>query len=220
MWGWATVAAAADLEGTWRLELVVRSVAQVAVLKDAASTTTSVAVVHVRREGDALVHEQDLCAVDVATRNPFASTVLPQALVDAVPTERAPISLAGGSYVVDLGTSHLGYDDAVSHGLPSRPDDPGVRDVDHDGLPGATVLVRVAGLGTFRVGVAQRSRAVLRGVVADDRVTGQVSTVDFAQTVLAADHPLLRHAPAIRHDDGASTFVMTRVAPGTTCDDL
>lgn len=210
----ASAALAAQVEGTWRLEMHVRSVAEVPVVKRAASTTVSVAVVRLR-DG---IHEQEVCSVVLRDANPLARTQLDPGVVATLPLTRAPVDLSEG-YRVDLGESHLGYD-ATLGALPLHPDDPAVIDAGGDGRPGATVWVTVLGVGRFGVDVAQRSRAVLDGAFAGDVIRGSVRTLDFAQTVLDADAAWLRAAPVVVHDDDASWFVMTRLPVGSTCADV
>lgn len=206
-----------DLEGIWRIEMSVRSTADVAMLKGIASTTVTVGVVEVARDGEGLVHRQRACAVDIRDDNPLSRTVLPPALVAVLPPSHTPVELSDGRYVVDLGTSHLGYLPGDGDALPLSADDPAVVDVDGDGRPGATVRVQIAAVGDFGVDVVQRSHALLEGRLDGDAIRGAVRTLDFAQGVLGADLGLLRRGPTIHPDDDASTFVMTRLPVGAGC---
>ncbi len=217
MVGFWVAARAAELEGTWRLEMAVRSIAELPVAR-AASTTRTVAVVTLRAEGEVLTWEHRACTVDIEDGNPFSRTELPAALVAALPPTVASLERSGEALRVDLGTSHLGYDPSLAGGeLPTSPDDPAVVDAEGDGRPGATVRVSVRGFGSYDLSVVQRSRAVLEGAWVGDEVHGAVHTVDFAQVVLAADHALLRKAPPVRQDDAGSRFVLTRLPDGAGC---
>jgi hypothetical protein len=215
--GWLATAEAADLRGTWRLEMEVRSTAELPVVR-ATSTTVTVAVVTVAADGDGLAWTHRACSVEIREANPFASTELPTALVEVLPPTTSRAEVEGDALRVDLGTSHLGYDPAVTGGaLPTDRGAPGVLDVDGDGRPGATVLVTLRGLGVYGLEVVQRSRAVLAGVLDQDSARGTVATTEFAQVVLAADHPWLRKTPPVRHDDADSTFRLTRLPDGAGC---
>lgn len=219
MLGWLATAEAADLRGTWRLEMEVRSTAELPVVR-ATSTTVTVAVVTVTgdADGDARAWTHRACSVEIRESNPFARTELPAALVEVLPPTVARVEIEGDALRVDLGTSHLGYDPAVTGGaLPLDRDAPGVLDVDGDGRPGATVLVTLRGLGVYGLEVVQRSRAVLAGVFDEDSARGMVATTEFAQVVLAADHPWLRKTPPVHHDDAQSTFRLTRLPDGAGC---
>jgi hypothetical protein len=215
---WIGWAAAGDLEGTWRLDMSVRGVTRLPVVKDSLTDTVTVGLVVVRREGERLVHTQRVCAVDIRDSSPLAKTTLPLALLASLPDTVVDASLVGGRYSVDLGVSHLGYDPARTGGaLPAGPSDPAILDTERDGRPGATVRVKVTGIGEYGIEVVQRSRALLDGTFDGEAVRGGVRTVEFEQRVLGADHPLLRSPPQVEHDDAASTFSLTRLPDGATC---
>jgi len=224
----ATLAATANTPapvgpaGLYGMEMRVRSLTRVPVIKDVTTTSVSRALVAVTEGPGGLAHEQEVCSVRVEGQTGLARTIIPERFVDALPASRFPIAWDGVSYRVDMDVSHVGYDPALSSGaLPSDDADPAVFDWDGDGRPGATVEVKVRGFGSFSVEVIQRAQALLEGTLqADGTIEGRVASRLLEQRVIGADHPLLRSSPRISPLDEESTFRMVPVPPGSSCEDV
>lgn len=204
------------LDGLWQVMLTVVTTTHVPVLGESRTVSSSLALASIAGG----VQTQRICDSWMTDRNPLAQVILPDAFIAAFPEESFPVELnerAGQVvYHVEQHRQAVGYDDAGP--MPQRVGDPGLRDWEADGRPGATVRVRVPFAGEGEVWMVQVGRTVLDGVVVGaDRVEGGVVTRDFAQRTIGASNRLLDVNPTVRTDDAASRFVMTRVPAGTTC---
>lgn len=204
------------LDGLWQVMLTVVTTTHVPVLGESRTVSSSLALASIAGG----VQTQRICDSWMTDRNPLAQVILPDAFIAAFPEESFPVELNERSgqvvYHVEQHRQAVGYDDAGP--MPQRVGDPGLRDWEADGRPGATVRVRVPFAGEGEVWMVQVGRTVLDGVVVGaDRVEGGVVTRDFAQRTIGASNRLLDVNPTVRTDDAASRFVMTRVPAGTTC---
>ena len=225
MWGGA-LAMQPPLAETYVLEMHQSSTARVPVLGKTRSTTTSRTLVRTVPGGPTPVLSRQTCSVQLDSPSPLVETRVPDAFVESLGIMSGPASLTpegdGWRFELDLGQVHVGYDPVQAPGgVPRTADDAAVIDWDGDGRPGATIELRIAGVGTFGIEVAQRSHALLEGTLfPDGRIEGALSVKLLEQAVLGADHKLLRSSVQPSPDDTRSHFTMFPVAPATTCDDL
>lgn len=212
---------APDLAGTWRLEVVLASTAKVPVVGDVEGASVSVLEVTIARDGDGWTQRQEVCGVRVKGGGKVARTTLPEAFVRSIPPRTYPAAIDARDgrwhYRADTGLEAVGWDPSAAR-FPERPGAAGVVDSDGDGDPGATIRMRVLGLGTEEMYIAQRAHTVLDGWVVDpDRIEGRVNVLALDQTTLGASHPLLDRPSGIQPDEASSRFTLTRVPPGTAC---
>lgn len=205
-----------SLDGWWQVLLTVVTSTHVPILGESRTSSISLALAHVEQG----IQTQQLCDSWMKDKNPLATLTLPAAFTDAFPVESFPVQVveAGGvvSYRARQARQAVGFDG--SGPMPQRVGDAGVLDWEGDGKPGATVLVKVPFAGEGEVWVAQIGQTVLDGRVVDaGRVEGTVYTLGFAARTLGASNRMLDVNPEVHADDAASTFVMTRVAAGSTC---
>nr|ANY58124.1 hypothetical protein [uncultured bacterium] len=210
--------------GSFALRLELASTTRIPLLGGQRSVTTSLLLVDVERAGGGWTQRHRVCDVRV-TGSSLARMTVPAAFVRGLPVRRYPAVLreAEGAvrYTADMGVEAIGYDPVVTRGaLPSRAADPGVRDPDGDGRPGATVELRVPA-ARARLFIVQRSHLVLSGrEVSPDRIEGGVRVLAHEQRTLGAEPGFFARTPVIRPDPGRSGFVLAR-APGVrSCQDL
>lgn len=213
------------LDGTWAQMLVTTTTSRVPVLGEVRSTTSALLLMHVSQDGHDLSITRQVCAIDVNTGASVVRTEVPSAFVRAIPVsrERARIletstghTLAGWRFSEQVGLRGL----SASETMPDAGDERYV-DTDNDGNPGVTVRVR--GLVSGEVYVAQRAITELRATrVTADAIDGEVDWT-AEQVVLGASNRLLRNenpetAPAPGY--AGNYFRTLRVADSATCSSL
>lgn len=211
--------------GRYALQLRVASVARTPMIGTTHSVATSVMLVDLRRQDGGWMQSHRVCEARVDSGSPLARLVIPREFVDALPVRDYRATLGpdvGSRYTADMGTEAIGFDPARTGGtLPREADAPGVEDPDGDGEPGATLRLRVPGLGSARLFIVQRSHLVLNGRrVEPGRIEGSIDVRLQEQHTLGADPGIFRQNPSISADPQRSGFTLIRVAPGTGCDDL
>lgn len=212
-------------EGRYALVMDVVADANVPVLGGVRSSTKTLALLDVRRDGDRLIARQDVCDVELGPDQGIARTVFPERLVRALPERSYVLDVTpatdGARVRADLGIDTLGYDPDKSGGrLPTSRDDPGLVDVDGDGRPGATLFLEVKGAGRFPLEVVSRGRTVLEGrVVGPGRATGTARLVEYEQKVLGG-LPVQGAVRGVEGRTAESRFVLERVDDGARCGDL
>lgn len=218
-----------DLSGTWRVDLRVVHEAKVPILGlvQVDSRQVNLAVVEAGPTGWVQRHEP--CDLQSTSPTALAATSFPPRFIAAIPRKEYQVTLLeqGGSWVyrADYGFHAIGFDPLASpQGMPTTADDPGVRDADRDGQPGATIEVHVPLLGTVEVYLVQQAHTLVTGPVtvgADGRVGaigGSLAMLRSGQNTLSASNRLFAHNPQARFLPELSGFSMERVATGTTCD--
>lgn len=210
--------------GRFAMRLRVASTAKLPLLPTERSVTTSLMLVDLDRMGEGgVIQHHRVCDVWVEGSSSAVRTVIPRAFVDGLPDRRYSASLdpAGDKlhYTADLGFEAIGFDPRATGGkLPDGSGDPGIRDTDNDGEPGATVELRVPLVGRVRLFIAQRSHLVLRGAQAGpDRIAGNVDIQVLEQRPLGADPGLFNRTPDLRPDSANSSFTMIRVPDEMGC---
>jgi hypothetical protein len=207
--------------GVYRLEMRLASTAELPHLGATEMVTVSVSRVEIEHARGAWVQHHRVCRIWDASPGGWGQVRYPKAFLSALAPTRVRSALVRTPtgrirYVADLGREWLGM--AAGAALPLEPDAAAVRDSDRDGHPGVTIGLGLRGLPDGELQVAQRTHAVLRGwLEAPGRLTGQVEIREFAQSVLAASPPFLRHEPRIRHDSARSSFELVRADDAETC---
>lgn len=211
--------------GSYALELRLASSTRIPLLGSQRSVTTSLMLVDVERTPDGWTQRHRVCDVRVKGSSALRM-IVPDAFVRGLPVRRYPAVLDEGAqgvrYTADMGLEAIGFDPTVTGGaLPRDADDPGVRDSDRDGSPGATVLLEVPAAGRAKLYIAQRSHLVLSGrETAPDRIEGGVQVRFQEQRTLGADPGFFARTPATRPDPGRSGFTLVRAPGARSCDDL
>ncbi len=216
-----------DLTGTWRMTLRVANRAAIPVLGDTTVWSVSTFLANIRRDGDQYLQHHVTCDIDTKSTRRIAEHVLPIAFVKAMPEKTYPLELnqLGDTlnYHGDLGEIHIGYDPLRTGGkLPAKGEEEGVLlDWDQDGHVGATVLLKVPLLGRVEVYLIQATHVAMHGtVVNEDLIYGRVELPVLEQRIVDASNLLMRGNPRIHPDPSNSSFRMTRLPTGTTCEDL
>ncbi|MFT6399486.1 MAG: hypothetical protein ACJAYU_004253 [Bradymonadia bacterium] len=211
-----------ELAGRWVLVQTTTTVSRVVSIGRVRTTTRAVMFYDLEDDGSSLNGHGTLCEVDVQTGSPFVYTELPSALVRVLnaPVLSASVD-AAGTFLQPRSYSVLGVelDDPRVDELPQEPDDPRVIDCDGDGNPGGTV--RISGIVSGEVYVAQRSWSELEGrVTSPDTIEGQVR-FDEDQVILGASRRILRSGPPTEPDDDPERnwFRLVRLADGADCVD-
>ncbi len=211
--------------GSYVMELRLASDTRLPLFGTQRSVTTSLMLVDVERTAGGWSQRHRVCDVRVDGSSALRM-IVPEAFVQGLAVRRYPAVLEEGAegvrYIADMGLEAIGFDPAVTGGaLPLRADDPGVRDSDGDGSPGATVELRVPAAGRARLFIVQRSHLVLDGrETAPDRIEGGVQVLVQEQRTLGADPGFFARTPSTRPAPGRSGFTLVR-APGVrSCDDL
>lgn len=211
--------------GPYAMELRLASATRIPLLGSQRSVTTSLMLVDVERAGGGWVQRHRVCGVRVKG-SAGVRMIVPDAFVRGLAVRRYPAVLADGAqgvrYTADMGVEAIGFDPAATGGaLPRGADDPGVRDSDRDGSPGATVEIRVPAAGRARLYIVQRSHLVLSGrETAPDRIEGGVQVLVQEQRTLGADPGYFARTPRIRAEPSRSGFTLVRAPSVRNCEDL
>ena len=212
--------------GRWALELRVASVAKLPLLPSQRSVTVSWMLVDLEQGAEGWTQRHRVCDVRVDNSSLGVRMAIPRAFVQALPQRQYAISLrntpAGWSYTADMGVETIGLEAGYSAArLPRSARDPGVRDTDGDGAPGATVEMFLPVVGKARLFVVQRSHLVLSGRGTNgDGLYGDVEIRAQQQNTVGADPGMFRRSPAIEPDAARSGFTLARVPHRTSCADL
>lgn len=204
--------------GEYVMVVEVESLSKVPVAGTTSVTTRSLLRVQLVQDAVGWTQRQEVCAVDIATTT-RATTILPQAFVEAVPVTSYPVQLIrdgeGWRYAADPGPNHIGFDPGVTGGaVPRKKGDPGVVDFEGDGHPGATVLLDVPVIGSVRMYVAQKGWSRYAGTIGTDGViSGGVETLLTEQRTLGASLGLFAVDPQTTPVPESSRF---RIEPVTT----
>jgi hypothetical protein len=207
--------------GEYRLEMRVASTAELPQLGATDNVTVSISRVEIEYADGAWVQHHRVCRIWDASSGAWGRVRYPKAFVTALAPTRVRSALVRTGegrirYEADLGREWLGM--AAGADLPREPDAATVRDSDGDGHPGVTIQLGLPGLPDAELQLAQRSRAVLHGWLEEPgRLTGRVEMREFAQSVLAARPPFLRHEPRIRYDTARSSFELVRTVGADAC---
>ncbi len=213
-----------DLRGTWARLEVTSTVAQVPLLGEIRTLHQAVGLVQVAGEPDALTTTSTICAIDIDSDSGSVETTVPEAyarsVVESASATRATLvdeHVALEPFTVVMAA---GYDvDDFDATVPADAADPRVIDGDSDGEPGVTF--RVAGMVDGDVRIAtRRERTFTPTHVTADTIDGDLTWSAARTTFSATSSRLERQREQAPDPDGPSYFLTTRVAPGTTCDEI
>lgn len=216
-----------DLAGTWAQLHVVSAYAIAPLVGQVNTISVALARWEVVASETGYDVIQVACALELQSDSEFATTIIPEAFVQAV----APVAK---SVVLDLTRTPPGYyhpptaevhgallDNPLVDSMPTSADDPRVFDQDGDGHPGMTVFV--TGIIDGALYIVQRNVSEQTGVMVSlDRFEGLLGW-EQEQIVLGSDNPILADNPpvsAIDPDPTHSYCVTVRIEDGWQCDDI
>jgi hypothetical protein len=212
--------------GLYRLEMITASISHLPFFGSSKSASKSISLVEIKRDGNGLLQTHRVCNFRVLEQSAMIRMTFPEKFVAALAKHSYPIQVQreaeGWRYTADLGVERIGYrempDDST---LPNKIDDAAVFDWDDDGHPGATLKLSVPLLPDGELYVVQRGHSVLSGwISAPGRVAGSIDVRSFEHRVLGARPEFLNRSPKIEANSKDSTFVMTQLATGSTCESL
>jgi hypothetical protein len=209
-----------DLSGAWMQIVVTATTVRLPVLGEVRSVTSALLRMDIEQQDRELTIRRRACALDVDSGTSMVQTLVPDAFVEAIPRTRSRARLTH----TELGWRVDGWQEREVVGMrdegttmPADDRDPRVVDGDRDGAPG--VSIRVRGLVSGEVWVAQRTVSRFRTAdLTPDRIDGHVQwTAD--QVVLGATNRFLRgqNTSVPAEEPAAHRFQTRRVAEGTTC---
>jgi hypothetical protein len=222
---------APDLAGDWRMDLYVVSHARIPVL----GTTTILAHTLFQATVDGAPGAQVLhtrpCRLNPQTTRPIATTIVPQAFVDHLPSKHVPLVMSqapdggwrftGDMQPQDVGWTRKRYTPTRGALVPQDKEHPAVLDFEGDGHPGATVHLDAPLFGNIEIYVVQTAHTKLAAEVGDAQVIeGHADPQGFGQRTIGASNRLFVSNPDITLDPAQSSFRLARVPTGTSCGTL
>ncbi len=212
-----------NLQGSWARLQTTTAVSKVPVLGDVEAKTTVLSLVRMEPEGPEFVLRERICAMRTVTAQGAVVTEYPQSFLRVASGERRAKVIRtrrGARYMEPRTERVFGASIEKNESVPSRADDPRVRDEDQDSQPGLTVKIR--GLITGEIYVAQRGAQAARGRwIGKDRLVGQIRwSVD--QQILGATRDVLRKPLKVEPHPSAKKnfFKMRRIASDLSCAQL
>lgn len=214
-----------DVVGTWELELNIVTHATVPILGNSPVLSRRTNLATVKRLDGRAVQHHSTCDVTAITERAIAVPIIPDSFVETLPEKTYFVALEelDGvlNYVADLQIEVSGYDGTDPLPIPIDAADPRVFDHDGDGHPGVTVGVRAPLFGEVDVYMTQLAHTFLRGVVVgDDLIEGAADVQLLEQEIIGASNVLFVRKTNLKVDLERSGFVMRRLEPGTTCEEL
>lgn len=177
----------------WGLEVDVASLAKVPLMGKVHILTRSLLRATLTETETGLVQQQQLCEVHVEDDVRISQTFIPQSFVRSMPpvTYPARIDPETGAYFADPGGYVVGYDASLSpDAVPKKKNDPAVIDSDHDGHPGATVILKVPLFGRVDLYIAQRGHQQFVGKLVDGKIRGEIVIIETLMNTLGASNRL------------------------------
>jgi hypothetical protein len=212
--------------GSYRLEMILTSTTRTPFFGSSKSSSKSVSIVEIRRDGDSFIQSHKVCDFRVLEDSAMIKMVFPDKFIAALAEHSYPIVVEkdgkGWRYRADLGIERIGYrPTGPDEKLPTKMDDPWVYDWDDDGHPGATLKLSVPLLPDGELYVVQRGQSILTGrVVQPGKIEGGIEVRNFALRVLGAWPGFLAKSPEIEPDAKESRFTLVQIANGGTCETL
>ena len=209
--------------GKYRLEMIMTSTTRVPFFGSSKSASKSVSLVEIRRDGNELIQNHQVCDFRVLEDSKFIKMIFPEKFIAALSSHTYPIQIEklgeGWRYRADLGVERIGYRaTGTEEQLPGSIDDPAVFDWDNDGHPGATLQLSIPLLPSGELYIVQRGQSILTGDILErGKVEGRIQVQSFAQRVLGARPSFLAKSPEIEPDANESRFRLTPVSDSTTC---
>jgi hypothetical protein len=218
------VAGGLDLGGVWAQRFCQNEHYDTALGADD-GTRITLARTELDQDGRLLYETSEACDVQV----PQVGTVVvdfPSALIDAIPptetVRELDVDAVGAVYensddpLVQLIAWHADGD-AMGEPIPTDAADPRVFDMDHDGNPGATVLIEVISILEGEMYVVARTVMWVDGtVVSDEEISGTVQA-DSEQITIGASNAMFEQSATVTQMAG-STFAKIKIDPGTNCE--
>jgi hypothetical protein len=206
--------------GTYLLLQETVTVSEIPVLADVVATTRSVSLVQLTRDGERLWGSGPLCSLELLSNSSLVTTELPAAFRRSLPPVQldARLTPEGDGWrfqqlpqlsVVGAKLAHPATDP-----LPREPSEATVFDQDGDGKPGVTV--RVSGLVSGEIYLAQRAISSLDGSADSQGARGRV-TFRQEQAILGATRDVLKDPPKSHPDPRRSRFRLVAVKPTSDC---
>jgi len=212
--------------GTYRLEMIMATIARLPFFGNSKSASKSVSLVEIRREESGFVQTHQVCDFRVLDDFRMIKMVFPDKFVSAMAKHTYPILIEkdaeGWRYRADLGVERIGYRTDLPDGkLPIKMDDPSVYDWDGDGHPGATLKLSVPLLPDGELYVVQRGHSILSGrIVQPGKIEGGIEVRSFDQRVLGASPSFLNRSPEIEPNSKDSHFTLNSIPAGSNCESL
>lgn len=211
----------ASLNGTWAQLQVTTAESSAPLVGTVTTTTTRVSLVRIAHAPDGtLVADGTVCAMDVETSTGMANTVVPDALVAAIPPWQWLGRVEGDTVTFFRSHEWLGVRDVSPDTPIEDPQDPRVFDADGDGHPGVTIEVTgMAGGEMYFAQASWREPTVLN--TTDGMLDGTLAWGGDRLVIDATSRALRNSRPAVPVDEPAlNYFRSTRVVPTATCEDL
>jgi hypothetical protein len=228
--GSATAAIAADRlpPGRYGMVLDTATVQKLPFLGDTRGGSRGWLLIDIESSDDGLRQVMRTCDVIVTGLKGKEGRVdVPRAFIDSIPVNRRAIELGddagtgtkAATYTVDLGQNRVGWDPQRAARMPTTEANPAVTDSDGDGLPGATMQLRVPLFGRVDLYVVQHAHISLWGAIEPGAVVrGGVTFHHMEQATIGASHSMFHASPDMRPDPDRSGFVLRPVPADTTCD--
>jgi hypothetical protein len=220
---YATATELGPYTGRWALRQTTTTVAEVPVIGKVYATTTAISLHKLKHKGEQLKGKGRLCKLDLDSGSSLVKTVMPEALLNALPPPRlggilreqdGALRFTQQRQIIVLGAK---LDDPAGGLLPRGLGDSRIVDQDGDGHPGVTV--RVSGIVSGEIRVVQRSWTELVSTsVSPNRIDGAVRFGN-EQVILDATSSMLKSPPPASPDWSRSTFRLVRLSDGAKCGD-
>jgi hypothetical protein len=209
--------------GRWAMLQVIVTAAELPVVGKLYATTRVVALHDLSYGAQRLRGEGNLCHMEIESGTGLVRTVLPRAFVRSLPRPALDAALLrrrdGWLLEQDRQIILVGarLRDRIVDPLPTRANDPRVVDQDKDGKPGVTI--RVAGIVSGEIYVAQRSWTSLSGKLqAPGLFKGRIEFGN-EQHILGATSWFLKHPPGANPVPDRSAFHLVRMGRSARCRD-
>lgn len=210
------------LSGVYLYVQKTTSITKLPVVSDVVATTHAVSIQHLNFDGEWLRGSGVICDVHMQSSSKLIKTEFPPSFRRALPKvlTNARIKRDGSTFSFHQSEQTLVLGAEVSPKttapLPTDPRDPRVRDHDGDGKPGVTV--RVSGIVSGEIYLAQRSTSRLTGRATPEGFHGKIHFTND-QSILGATKDVLKRNPNAHPDPSRSEFTLRKVKPDFTCED-
>ena len=215
-----------DIRGSWAQAQVTTTKAEIPVIGELVTTTTSFLLTKIERQGSDYELVEEVCSITLTGGSDAVTTIISDEFAKGVSGQRRAIKWFrdGDSLRYEQPkswrSSGAKLDNVSKSKLPTDTKDPRLTDPDSDGQPGLTVKIRGAIDGELYV--VERSWSILKGKM-DGRgeLHGNIkwhseqSVID-ATSIFLKDPPESTPVKAKRRN----YFRMRKLAPDATCKDV
>lgn len=198
---------AAQVIGSYAVRTRLATIQTVPVLGKSPSLSERFGLITIEAAGEGLQVRESNCRIDITSKGP-AQPSIPEAFTQAIPTVTAPFRVwTEGEQVLfakDAVPTVIGAEllDPTRDALPTRANDPRVKDQDKDGKPGVTIKVS-GSLINGEIYLVQRLNYSWQGRVSQPRQLsallldkGDQSIVDASQAILKSNVPVVNDPDA------------------------